>query len=264
MRLLRGPDSVAITNVAAYPGAFTTAIVVSCLHEAGCIRVNLDAQPWRSPNHRETFVNAWKAPVWLGDPVAYGAMESLEIDHAPSVILSCILHLSDTYAERLRQRYGCPVIDLYAMTEAGIIAAGVGHGHQVLAPDLWVEILDENGEPVPPGTRGEITLTGGRNPFLPLLRYRTGDFASLDCTDGKRVLVGLEGRHPTEYRSSTGRMIHSMEVTRLVRRHPIQRYAMENMDDGRYRLRVRGDVDPRQFEREVVELFGTAATIEYE
>ena len=61
--------------------------------------------------------------------------------------------------------------------------------------------LDAFDQPCRLGVRGEITLTGGRNPFLPLLRYRTGDFASLDTINGHRVLLGLEGREPVEYRT---------------------------------------------------------------
>jgi len=43
-----------------------------------------------------------------------------------------------------------------------------------------VEIVGDSGAPLPSGEFGEIAVTGGRNPYLPLLRYRTGDFAALD------------------------------------------------------------------------------------
>lgn len=264
VKLKRGADQVAITNVAAYRGAYTTAIVVSCLEEAGCVRVNLDPSAWRREEDRTQYINEWKAPVWLGDPVAYGAMERLEFDHSPQVIVSSIMHLSDAYSDQLRKRYGCPVVDLYAMTEAGIIAAREQHGHRILPHDLYVEILGDNDEPVTDGMRGEVTLTGGRNPYLPLLRYRTGDFASLEWIDGKRILVGLEGRHPVQYRSSHGRIVHSMEVTRLMRRHPVQRYSIGEVSDGRYKIQVLGDVYRMGFVKEVEELFGSAAEIEFE
>ena len=39
------------------------------------------------------------------------------------------------------------------------------------------EILDRDGEPVPPGVPGEITATGLYNLAMPLVRYRTGDIA---------------------------------------------------------------------------------------
>ena len=51
-------------------------------------------------------------------------------------------------------------------------------------------------EPVPAGERGEITLTGGFNFCLPLLRYRTGDFASLDFVRGSRCCAGSRAGRP--------------------------------------------------------------------
>jgi phenylacetate-CoA ligase len=264
IRIPRGVDQVAITNFVSYPGAFTTAIVVSYLGEAGCVRVNLDPSAWRSLEHREKYINTWKAPIWLGDPVAYGVLEQLDIDHTPRAIASGILHLSPSYADKLRQRYGCPVLDLYAMTEAGIIAAGTSVGHRILAHDLFVEILDDEDRRCPPGARGEITLTGGRNPFLPLLRYRTGDHASLALIDGHRVLIEFDGRQPVEYRASDGRQIHSMELTRLMRRFPVHRYQMHETGQQQYELRVRGDLDREIFEKAVAHLFGTTTTVHYE
>jgi phenylacetate-CoA ligase len=264
LKLLRGPDRVAIMNLAAFPEATTTAIVVAFLEEAGCIRVNLDPTTWRSPEHRAEYINQWKAPIWLGDPIAFKAMEHIEVDHAPQAIISSIMHLTDGYAEHLRQKYRCPVIDLYAMTEAGIIAARNKHGHRILSHDLYVEILDNNDGPCQPGERGEITLTGGRNPFLPLLRYRTGDFAALEIIEGRRILVGLEGRQPIEYPTESGKVVHSMEVIRLMRRFPIAHYALKNITSQTYELTIRGDVDRSLFEKEIFTLLGKSNLIRYE
>jgi phenylacetate-CoA ligase len=260
----RGVGQVAITNVVAYPDAFTTAITVSYLEEAGCIRVNLDPSAWRTLSDREKYINQWKAPIWLGDPVAFGVLERLRIDYQPRAIVSSILHLTESFGEQLRARYRCPVVDLYAMTEAGIIAARTPSGHRILPHDLYVEILDATGQRCQPGVRGEITLTGGRNPFLPLLRYRTGDYASLESTGGNRVLVGFEGRQPVEYRASDGRTVHSMELTRLMRRYPVHRYQMRNLEGGDYELVVRGDIDRTLFEADISSMFGSAVQVCYD
>lgn len=264
IRFPRNPEQVAITNIAAYPGAFTTAIVVSYLHEAGCIRVNLDQSAWKAPQDRSAYINHWQAPVWLGDPVALGAIESLDIDHQPKAIVSSIMQLTDAYSSHLSQRYGCPVVDLYAMTEAGIIAAGTPSGHRILPHDLHVEILNADDTPCPPNTTGEIVLTGGRNPFLPLLRYRTGDFGSLSLIDGHRFIVGLSGRTPVDYRSSSGERIHSMQLNHLIRRHCVQRYQMKPQIDGTYRLEIQGNVDQASLLTEVEELFGSNVQVIFE
>ncbi len=258
IELPRGADQVAIANVAAYPGAYTTAIVVAYLQEAGCLRINLDRSAWRQPEDITSYINAWHAPIWLGDPIAYGAMERLSIDYAPQAILSSIMHITDAYAQQLSARYGCPVLDLYAMTEAGIISVGTTHGHRILPHDLYVEILDQHDQPCPAGIRGEVTLTGGRNPFLPLLRYRTGDFASLAHIDGHRLLVGLEGRQPIEYPTTDGPIVHSMELTRLMRRYPVLRYELRSRGELDYQLEYVGDIDHVALNSELVELFGSS------
>ncbi|MCU0719831.1 MAG: hypothetical protein MUC83_09015 [Pirellula sp.] len=251
----RGSENVAICNVAAYLGAYTTAIVVAYLREAGCIRVNLDPSAWRKVEDREAYLNRWAAPIWLGDPVAFGALEKLDIKYKPKAILSSIMHLSPTYANRLSLKYGCPVLDMYAMTEAGIIAVGNESGHRIIPHDLFVEILDDGERRCAPGVRGEIVLTGGRNPYFPLLRYRTGDFASLQIIDGHRVLVGLEGREPIEYPIQNGTVIHSMELTRLMRRYPVLQYEMKIVGEYSYELHVLGDFDRKSLETEVSDLF---------
>lgn len=253
--LPRGPESIAITNVAAYSGAFTTAIVVAFLQEAGCIRVNLHPSAWRSPSDPHRFLNAMPAPVWLGDPIAFGALEQLELNDAPQAIVSSIMHLHEGYARQLTSRYGCPVIDVYAMTEAGIIAARDESGHRILAPDLFVEILDARGDRCPPGVRGEIVLSGGRNPFLPLLRYRTGDYAAIELLHGDRVLTELAGREPTSFLAESGAIVHSMEIVRLMRKHPVRRYELRSIEDG-YTLLINGTVDQRALEQEMRNLLG--------
>lgn len=257
IELLRGPEHVAITNVAAYRGAFTTAIVVAWLQEAGCVRVNLDRSAWRAEDDRVRFINTWKAPIWLGDPIAFAALQDIELDHAPKAIISSIMHLPGGFAEELHRRYGCPVLDFYAMTEAGLIAVGDRHGHRILPHDLYVEILDEQDQPCPEGVCGEITLTGGRNPYLPLLRYRTGDQAALKIVDGLRYLIGFAGRQPVEYPTSTGKIVHSMELTQLMRRFPVVRYHLYPLADSRYKLVYQGHVDTAELRKELQGLFGS-------
>jgi phenylacetate-CoA ligase len=84
-------------------------------------------------------------------------------------------------------------------------------------PDLYVEIVDAEGLPVPEGARGEIAVSAGRNPFLPLLRYRTGDFARLVFAEGEPQLLELEGRPPVAFRAADGSPLNSVDVGRALR-----------------------------------------------
>lgn len=236
----RGAEQIALSNIVAYRGAYTTAIVVAFLQEAGCIRVNLHPEVWRQPGDCRAYLDRWWAPVMLGDPQAFQSLKHIRIERPPQAMISCIIHLTDALAGDLSARYGCPVLDLYALTEAGIVALRTSHGHVVLPHDLFVEILDEHDQPVPAGQRGEIVLTGGRNPFLPLLRYRTGDFASLAWRDSRAMLVELEGRQPVVFPVAGDRVVHSMEVTRLLRKFPLSQYQLHQDESGGFRFGYRG------------------------
>jgi phenylacetate-CoA ligase len=212
---------------------------MSYLKEAGCVRVNLHPEVWNQPGDARAYLDEFAAPVMLGDPQAFEALGGVGIEKPPRAMVSCITHLSDALAADLTHRYGCPVLDVYAMTEAGIVAVRGPHGHEVLPHDLHVEILDDHDQPVPEGKRGEIVLTGGRNPYLPLLRYRTGDFASLKRVNGKTYLIELEGRQPVLF-PVKDRIVHSMEVTRLLRNFPLNQYQLNQDANGDFRFRYRG------------------------
>lgn len=249
-----GPDCVPITNVASYRGAFTTAIVVAYLKEAGCVRVNLHPSAWRSTSDRTAFINQWRSTIWLGDPIAFADLTKIDTDYHPRAIVSSIMSMSPALAKQLSETYECPVLDLYAMTEVGIIAVNTELGHEVLPHDLYVEIVDESGRPVPDGVRGEITVSCNRNPYMPLLRYRTGDFASIRRLGSRSILVGLEGRTPVRFPLPSGRIVHSMEVTRLMREHPLLQYRLIQNADGGFDFGYRGWIEVDKLYRQLNEL----------
>lgn len=76
------------------------------------------------------------------------------------------------------------------------------HYHQF--PDYgWLEILDEQGREVDIGERGEIVGTGFLNRVMPLIRYRTGDYATRlepHCSCGRHWdrFTAVEGRWKQE------------------------------------------------------------------
>ncbi|MGE0755441.1 MAG: AMP-binding protein [Pirellulaceae bacterium] len=244
LRFPRGVDHVALSNIVAYRGAYTTALVLAYLAEAGCVRVNLCDEDWRCPDDCAAFLNHWRADVMLGDPLALAQLARVPLRDPPRVMISSIMTLSDGLAAELTGRYGARMLDLYALTEAGIVACRTERGHEVVPPDLYVEVLDESDQPCPAGVRGEITLTGGRNPFLPLLRFRTGDFASRHPDRDRTVLVDLEGRQPVLFVAPDGRWIHSMELARALRPFPLVQFQLHQSAERQFQLRYQGSVGP--------------------
>lgn len=114
------------------------------------------------------------------------------------------------------------IVDVYALSETGIVAFGCrdGGGLHVVEDAAIVEIVDpEGGRVLPPGERGEIVVTLCGADALPLVRYRTGDGASLDdapCRCGRtgRRLVGIE--RLAECVTLTGRRISALDVERAL------------------------------------------------
>ena len=105
-----------------------------------------------------------------------------------------------------------------------------------------------------------MTLTGGRNPFAPLLRYRTGDFAALAWHDGRPVLHELEGRQGVLFRAADGRTVHSMEISRRLRRYPLSQFTLRQ-DAGGFDFRYRGAVDADALRAELRALLGPSASV---
>jgi phenylacetate-CoA ligase len=87
--------------------------------------------------------------------------------------------------ERLEAELGLRALNIYGLSE--IVGPGVAaecpearDGLHVQEDHFLVEVIDPaTGEPVPDGTEGELVFTTLTKEALPLLRYRTGDIASV-------------------------------------------------------------------------------------
>lgn len=219
---------------------FTYVSVTPLMDESGLAKINLHPGDWRHPDDRSRYLDALAPEVIAGDPLSFGELLTLPLTCRPRALLSVGMTLSTGLRQTLEQRFACPVLDLYSMNEAGPIAVfdpALG-GHLLLQPRLYVEILDAQGHPVPDGERGEITLTGGFNFCLPLLRYRTGDHAARVYTPQGPMLLGLMGRAPVRFRTAGGRWINNIDVTHALAPWPLTQYALHQHADGALHLRV--------------------------
>ncbi len=85
----------------------------------------------------------------------------------------------NTIGSRIRENWDIKLYGTYASTEMQTAFTECGHGkgghHH---PELViVELLDDNNNPVKPGTPGEVTITTLGVEGMPLLRFKTGDIA---------------------------------------------------------------------------------------
>ncbi|KAL8687176.1 MAG: hypothetical protein Q9218_006576, partial [Villophora microphyllina] len=168
-------------------------------------------------------------------------------------IRSCSSPLSPATLQELEERFKCPVLEAYAMTEAAHqitsnpLPPAMHYAGSVGVPGEGVEIrilaTDSEGV-VEPGAEGEIcirspSITPGylSNPaanassFTPKERFfRTGDFGKLD-QDGYLYLTG----RIKEFINKGGEKISPVEVDNVIARHPnVQDVVCFAMEDEMY------------------------------
>ncbi|MEV7194380.1 hypothetical protein AB0N81_21610 [Streptomyces sp. NPDC093510] len=86
----------------------------------------------------------------------------------------------------LRARFDCPIVDLFGSTELGYLFYGDEHGYRPYLHDMSVELI-----PVEPGSGiHSLIVTSVRNPYMPLVRYRSGDCVRTrdGSTDPERIV----------------------------------------------------------------------------
>ena len=103
---------------------------------------------------------------------------------------------TDALRARIEELLGLRALDIYGLSEVigpGVAAecAEAADGLHVNEDHFLVEAIDPaSGEPVPDGTPGELVFTTVTKQALPLLRYRSGDIASLNrepCRCGRTL-----------------------------------------------------------------------------
>lgn len=250
------PGGVALVTVYAMPVTYQFASVSSYWDGAGVVKVNLHPSAWRSPGDRVAFLDDCAPQLYSGNPLSLSALADLGLATRPKAAFSGAMALDSPGA--LAARLGAPVFDLYGTTETGLLAYRSGAEHVLLPRRVYVEILAGDGGPCPPGERGEIVVTSGENPLLPLLRYRTGDHAALEWRDGVPVLVGLEGRAPVRFRVG-GRWVESIEVTQLLSPLGLSAYEVHQDADGDITITVPLDASPGTVAATARPLLGEAA-----
>ena len=103
--------------------------------------------------------------------------------------------------EAIAAAFGCPARETYGMAEYAAAASDCEHDRLHLWPEAGhVELLaDEGDAAVPAGMPGRLVATALLNADMPLIRYETGDRATLAtepcaCGRGLPVLAAIEGR----------------------------------------------------------------------
>jgi len=118
--------------------------------------------------------------------------------------------LYDSDKELLQTTFGVPIVNEYGAAELDLIAFTNKKDEFIVNSEtLYVEIMDDNDQPLPYGESGRIVITSLYNKAHPLIRYDIGDtgILSKDSTFKKPVLQQLIGRTNDVAKLPSGKIV---------------------------------------------------------
>jgi phenylacetate-CoA ligase len=153
--------------------------------------------------------------------------------------------LQPAIRDALADAFGARVFDVYGSSETKEIAWECSSGGMHVNADVvHLEVLDDDGRPVPDGVEGNLVATPLVNHAMPLLRYRIGDRGSLRphacaCGHSFPLLGVVTGRAADVLVLSDGRRISPYALTCALELEPsLVRYQVNQLDPARIRVRA--------------------------
>jgi phenylacetate-CoA ligase len=148
----------------------------------------------------------------------YEIARMAQSEHLSVASPRCIVSGASTLHPHMRNLisrvFGAPVFDRYGSREAGAIASECERhaGLHVLGETGLVEVVDEDGNEVEPGSAGRILVTNLWNMTMPLIRYDIGDRGvrgPAECACGRPypLLQKILGRSEASFRLPDGGVV---------------------------------------------------------
>lgn len=131
--------------------------------------------------------------------------------------------LFDQQSDTFRRAFGIPIFNRYGGRELGVMACQFAAGApiSVLRPWLFVEAVDDQGKPVPPGEPGRLIWTSTINRGTPFLRYDVEDLGSFAPEHykeaGLTAIDQLQGRVAGVWKLADGRTINNLYWNHLMK-----------------------------------------------
>jgi phenylacetate-CoA ligase len=152
------------------------------------------------------FLRFYHPAIIMGYPSALNTIATYVLKNKDMPFRAkAVITTSETVTADARKRieaaFQCRLYDSYCAVEMCLFASQCEYGQYHVSPDVGlVEILDPNGDKVPPGCMGQVICTGLHNILQPLIRYRIGDVArwateqKCSCGRAMPILEAVEGR----------------------------------------------------------------------
>jgi phenylacetate-CoA ligase len=143
--------------------------------------------------------------------------------HELKVVCTTGEPLYDHQRELIGRVFGAPVANEFGSRDIGFTAHEAPGGQMLLMSESHIlEVLDDAGQPVPPGESGEAVITGLTSMAQPFIRYRTGDVVRLSSESdrggrGLHVIAEVAGRQTDFVVREDGAIMHALAVIYVLR-----------------------------------------------
>ncbi|MDF5706261.1 MAG: AMP-binding protein [Nostoc sp. S4] len=121
--------------------------------------------------------------------------------------------------QKIESVFQCQVFNRYGSREVSDIACEKpGEKGLWVAPwGNYIEIVDDDNNPVPPGVEGNILVTSLINFAMPLIRYKIGDRGTLSREyKSGQILQQVSGRNVDIFKTHTGTLVDGEYFTHLL------------------------------------------------
>lgn len=178
--------------------------------------------------------------------------------------------------ETIERVFRAPVFETYGSREFMLIGAEceAHEGLHVTAEQLIVEVVDDDGRPVPAGTEGDVVITDLTNTGMPFIRYRNGDraiAATGACPCGRSLsrLARVTGRRLDVLTTPDGQQLPGEFFPHILKEFSaVQRFQVEQDDPEVVTVRLVApawsEADAARLQREVAAVAGGALRVRVE
>jgi len=122
--------------------------------------------------------------ILAGYASSLNVIAEIAVKHQFKIQLKSVISLGDKlfshYRKNIEKTFKCKVYDTYGSAEGFLIGAEYDLEYMyILSPQTYIEILDDDNNPVPNGTLGHVVVTRLDGYAMPLIRYKIGDLGIL-------------------------------------------------------------------------------------
>ena len=229
LRRLPGAIRVAVMFSVQDPTWSTGAVIRRGVEEAGIF--GLLSGTHRSTRQQIELIREYRINCLISMPSYVGRL-ALEAPEDVRGLNILYIHLgaqawTEEFRAKMQEAWGAKVLDGYGSTESIFSIASeciYQDGLHVAEADYWLEIVDPvTGKVLPEGQEGELVFTTLSRRGMPLVRYRSGDFAYLipnrqrcKCGIPLRKMGRVKGRVDDMLILGLGENLYSDEIDRAV------------------------------------------------